>query len=137
MAMTNAEWLLKQGIKFRHIAVYNYTLSAEPQSISIGYYDMDCEVVYHECYKGEKLGGTAYDSILIWLDMEHEETEAKNNNVKHAHWIHDHDVEHYGKSDGAYWRCSSCGRILKDSNWFSYCPMCGARMDGEIEGKRK
>jgi len=50
--------------------------------------------------------------------------------VKHAHWIHDHDVEHYGKHDGAYWRCSSCGRILKDSNWFPYCPMCGARMDG-------
>ena len=49
--------------------------------------------------------------------------------VVHAHWIHDHDVEHYGKRDGSYWRCSSCGRILKDSNWFSYCPMCGARMD--------
>lgn len=57
--------------------------------------------------------------------------------VKHAHWIHHHDVEHYGKSDGAYWRCSSCGRILKDSNWFSYCPMCGARMDGKIEARRK
>ncbi len=51
--------------------------------------------------------------------------------VVHAHWIHDHDVEHYGIRDGAYWQCSSCGRILKDSNWFSYCPICGARMDGK------
>ena len=57
--------------------------------------------------------------------------------VVHAHWIHDHDVEHYGKHYGAYWRCSSCGRILKDSNWFPYCPMCGARMDGEVEGRKK
>lgn len=54
--------------------------------------------------------------------------------VRHAHWIHDHDVEHYGIRDGAYWQCSSCGRILKDSNWFSYCPMCGARMDGKDNG---
>ena len=54
--------------------------------------------------------------------------------VKHAHWI---DQKH-----GTY-KCSNCGNFLDfrgvnagrgDAN---YCPNCGARMDGEIEGKRK
>lgn len=126
MAINNAEWCLKNGYSF---------------------YDLDCNSVEEEGEYDIFVGDTCIDTIktddsplgamLKWLDAEHKETEAKHTDAKHAHWIHDHDVEHYGKSDGAYWRCSSCGRILKDSNWFSYCPMCGARMDGEIEARRK
>jgi hypothetical protein len=36
-------------------------------------------------------------------------------------------------------RCSGCGQQIDpdSSRLFRYCPNCGARMDGEVEGKRK
>lgn len=54
--------------------------------------------------------------------------------VRHARWI---DPVH-----GVY-KCSNCGNYLDfhgvnagrgDAN---YCPNCGAKMDGEIEGRKK
>ena len=69
MAMTNAEWCIKNGIPFRKAT----SRSCSNQDYeSIGYYDTYGK--YHECYKGERLGEDLVpESILIWLDMEHKE----------------------------------------------------------------
>lgn len=53
--------------------------------------------------------------------------------VKHdAHWIISHGTN--GETDFV---CSSCFCISPIRGYTRYCPNCGARMDGEIEGKRK
>ena len=53
--------------------------------------------------------------------------------VIHAHW------ERHFKRPGVYedlwWHCSNCnGRTSEEyaPYWGSYCPYCGARMDGEV-----
>lgn len=49
--------------------------------------------------------------------------------VVHGRWVH----AGYG-FDGnvAWWHCSRCGGLADDMerNYFAYCPLCGARMDG-------
>lgn len=44
--------------------------------------------------------------------------------VKHAEW----------KEDGCLYKCSNCGNTEEYYD-MSYCPCCGARMDGEEENK--
>lgn len=68
MTMTNAEWLIKNGIQFKKVGrrpCYN------PEFESIGYYDINGN--FNECYKGKCLGKLVSESILLWLDMEHKE----------------------------------------------------------------
>lgn len=66
--MNNAEWCIKNNIRFKD-------LRNEPcfdsQFESIGYYGISGQ--YHECYKGKVLGNTVAASILTWLDMEHKD----------------------------------------------------------------
>lgn len=49
--------------------------------------------------------------------------------VTHAEWEY----------DGADRRCSNCGAIVEEDEWFNhnwyYCYHCGARMKGEENGK--
>ena len=68
MTMTNAEWMIKNGIQFKKVGrrpCYN------PEFESIGYYDINDN--FNECYVGKCLGDLVSDSILAWLDMEHKE----------------------------------------------------------------
>ncbi|MSS57627.1 hypothetical protein FYJ51_01715 [Erysipelotrichaceae bacterium Oil+RF-744-GAM-WT-6] len=55
--------------------------------------------------------------------------------VKHAHWI-----EHRTSSGNVHNVCSCCGKEVSypyaKKRW-KYCIECGAKMDEEIEGKRK
>lgn len=71
MAITNAEWCIKQGIKFKDLTCCSYTLSAEPQLVSIGCYSGDG--TYYEYYRGKRLGDNLHECILAWLDMGHVE----------------------------------------------------------------
>ena len=55
--------------------------------------------------------------------------------VRHGRWIHAEDCDSLIDST---WICSSCkGKVYMDpddspnNHGFTYCPMCGARMDGE------
>lgn len=66
--MTNAEWCIKNGIKFRKVGS-RPCFGSEYESI--GYYDINGH--FHECYKGKRLGSYELESILTWLDMEHKE----------------------------------------------------------------
>lgn len=55
--------------------------------------------------------------------------------VKHAHWI-----EHRTNSGNMHYKCSHCGKEVAypyaKKRW-KYCIECGAKMDGEIEGRKK
>lgn len=72
--MINAEWCMKQGIKFKDLT--GFTIGLDPQLVSIGYYDKDYK--YHECYKGEPFNALVTDCILAWLDMPHAEPPVLN-----------------------------------------------------------
>lgn len=119
MTMTNAEWCIKNGYKFSdiHIGVrYKGYLRTGEFVVRI---------------KNEKIDTFksklefADEALKEWLDMEHEETEAKHNDVKHAYWI---DM---GLDDVHV--CSHCDKVVvfMNGNEPSYCPYCGARMDGK------
>lgn len=56
--------------------------------------------------------------------------------VRHAKWVH---MKDYDSLIDSTWMCSSCnGKVymsLDDSpndHGFTYCPMCGAKMDVEV-----
>ncbi len=52
--------------------------------------------------------------------------------VEHAHWISEDEAEELGHLEWSY-GCSNCKEIFWDcteSFAFSYCPHCGAQMDG-------
>lgn len=86
MAITNAEWCIKQGIKFKDLTGCSYTLSAEPQLVSIGCYSGDG--TYYEYYRGKRLGDNLHECILAWLDMEHVEPNVTNFDRKHCKTHH-------------------------------------------------
>ena len=51
--------------------------------------------------------------------------------VRHGRWI---EQEKY--TFGVMYDCSICGdRILDNGRPWNYCPQCGARMDGDSDGK--
>lgn len=54
--------------------------------------------------------------------------------VKHAHWIEGNE-DHVSCDSVCYYTCSECNHSFSDNT--PYCPNCGARMDGEVEGKSK
>lgn len=66
--MTNAEWLIKNGIQFKKI---EWRPIPNSGCESIGYYDKYGH--FNECYKDKILSDCISESILIWLDMEHKE----------------------------------------------------------------
>lgn len=56
--------------------------------------------------------------------------------VKHGQWLEDEKA--YPGPDLSNYVCSSCKRVggtwikgLKPENLFTYCPWCGAKMDGK------
>ena len=55
--------------------------------------------------------------------------------VKHGRWV---PWKWYtSKSHDSWtdeWKCSECGYQFADKDW-CYCPNCGARMDGGIDGE--
>ena len=112
--MNNAEWMIKQGNEFTRLHFYESALNNNYQI----YLDDTCVAVINK-------GDICHHPILSWLDMEHEETEAKHNDVKHAHWI---DM----RLDDVH-VCSHCDEVVVFSNGndLIYCPYCGARMDGK------
>lgn len=67
MTMTNAEWMIKNGIQFKNLCIVT---SLDAGIDSVGYYDTEG---FHECYKGKRLGNIVSETILAWLDMEHVE----------------------------------------------------------------
>jgi len=52
--------------------------------------------------------------------------------VKHGKWEYN-DKPIFGNPYGRYC-CSLCGSAM-DSGEDNYCPCCGARMDGDVEGR--
>lgn len=55
----------------------------------------------------------------------------KDNNVKHATWV-------VSKKYKPWYTCSACEDCYVDGEWveghkWSYCPNCGAIMDGKVE----
>lgn len=54
--------------------------------------------------------------------------------VRHAHWIEGNE-DHVSCDSICYYTCSECNHSFSDDT--PYCPHCGAKMDGEIEEKRK
>ena len=59
--------------------------------------------------------------------------------VRHAKWVH---AEDYDSLIYSTWMCSSCnGKVYisldvsPNDHGFTYCPMRGARMDGEVVDK--
>ena len=68
------------------------------------------------------LSNTEMDVLQAWAD-------GKIAPVIHAHWIPIESQLHIEKS-GA---CSECGEawIISDTEYFYYCPNCGAKMDEE------
>lgn len=118
MAMTNAEWMIKQGMKFSRLT-WEYTFGKNRVCYETGEHFEEPKELYSE------KSATMKNIILKWLDMEHEETEDKHNDVKHAHWI---DM----RLDDVH-VCSHCDKVVVFSNGndLIYCPYCGARMDGK------
>lgn len=68
--MKNAEWCIKNNIHFKDLCL-GPTLR-DPQEDQIGYYN-GTTITFHELYRGKRLGKSAAESILTWLDMEHNE----------------------------------------------------------------
>ena len=68
--MKNAEWCIKNNIRFKDLCL-GPTLR-DPQEDQIGYYN-GATITFHELYRGKRLGKSAAESILTWLDMEHNE----------------------------------------------------------------
>lgn len=119
MAMTNAEWMIKNGYKFSdiHIGVrYKGYLRTGEFVVRIKNEKIDTFKSKLEFVD---------EALKEWLDMEHEETETKHNDVKHAYWI---DM----RLDDVH-VCSNCDKVVVFSNGndLIYCPYCGARMDGK------
>ena len=53
--------------------------------------------------------------------------------VMHGHFVHDGPRFAHGVD---WWHCSNCGRLASGvETRFDYCPWCGARMDGDSDGK--
>lgn len=55
--------------------------------------------------------------------------------IVHAHWISEDEAEELGHLEWSY-GCSNCKEIFWDcteSFAFSYCPHCGAQMDGVLK----
>ena len=52
--------------------------------------------------------------------------------VRHGRWEIDYSIDALGCKHVMY-RCSLCG---VPQNWdeFEYCPFCGGRMDGDVDG---
>lgn len=114
MTMTNAEWCVKNNIKFKEIHVPYDTKAKE------------AKIVYKNKEIGRsKICDTSFAALKAWLDMDHEETEVKHKDVKHAHWI---DM----RLDDVH-VCSHCDNVVvfMNGNDPVYCPYCGARMDEE------
>ena len=128
--MKNAEWCIKNNIRLKDLCLGPTYYG--PQEDQIGYYS---SIAFHELYRGKRLGKSAAESILTWLDMEHDERVLE---VVHAHWIKE-KKEHQVFMREIY-KCSNCGNYLDfhgvnagrgDAN---YCPNCGADMRGEQDG---
>lgn len=66
--MKNIEWCIKQNICFNNLCG-GPTYLGEPQLQTIGYYS---GIAFHELYRGKPLGDSIAESIIKWLDMEHE-----------------------------------------------------------------
>lgn len=69
-----------------------------------------------EISKGKKLQA-------IEKAIGHMETETMP--VIHAKW-----ERGYTFPDGAYWKCTNCGELIKVKVPMHYCSNCGAKMDG-------
>ena len=66
--MKNAEWCIKNNIRLKDLCLG--PTYCGPQKDQIGYYS---SIAFHELYRGKRLGKSAAESILTWLDMEHNE----------------------------------------------------------------
>lgn len=52
--------------------------------------------------------------------------------LRHGHWIL--EPPDYKQTWTNNWRCSVCGFASFVTQWFRYCPECGAKMDEEVKG---
>ena len=56
--------------------------------------------------------------------------------VRHGKWIKA-DSQQYFRKHYPCFTCSECGYRKDSQKKWNYCPNCGARMDGEVEGRKK
>ena len=66
--MKNAEWCIKNNIRFKDLCCGPTCVGQ--QEDQIGYYN---GFAFHVLYRGKRLGRSSAESILTWLDMEHNE----------------------------------------------------------------
>lgn len=116
--MKNAEWMIKHGYRFSDVHVWRSCSRSGEFVVRIKEEKIDT-------FKPKIEFTETDEAFKEWLDMEHEETEDKHNDVKHAHWI---DM----RLDDVH-VCSHCDKVVVFSNGndLIYCPYCGARMDGK------
>ena len=77
-------------------------------------------------------GSFSLDYVFKWLADEFEITDgvdaADVEPVRHGRWEHDGPSFRGGVD---WWHCSECERLVSGvENRYSYCPYCGAKMDG-------
>lgn len=70
-----------------------------------------------------------------WKRVIDEQSTVDAEPVKHGKWIDEGYYADY--SNYKAWHCSKCNwhMLAYDDELFSYCPMCGAKMDAEEDGK--
>lgn len=97
---------------------------AEKPYYQIKYYDT-ADKRYHIGY-----GSYCYGNVIEWLKEYFEPIQADEQPVVHGYWIR------FKEHDSCYihMRCSACSAYWSDpshSDYFRYCPNCGAKMDEE------
>ena len=80
-------------------------------------------------------GGSVHYEWIAFQDEVNQIPKIEAEPVKHAHWI-----ERRTNNGSVHYTCSCCGKEVSypyaKKRW-KYCIECGARMDEEIEGRRK
>ena len=60
--------------------------------------------------------------------------------VRHGNWIHREDFDYVDNKNAKHWHgmCDQCGFIHDfldcHTGQYNYCPNCGAKMDGGVNG---
>ena len=74
--------------------------------------------------------------ILSHIELEIGNLPSAQPERKKGKWIKA-DSQQYFRKHYPCFTCSECGYRKDSQKKWNYCPNCGARMDGEVEGRKK